>query len=57
MVLTASWRKSRASNPNGECVEAASGPGGVAVRDTGDRTGPVLQVSPEAWHQFLAELK
>lgn len=57
MVLTASWRKSRASNPNGECVEAASGPGGVAVRDTGDRTGPVLQVSPEAWHQFLTGLK
>jgi hypothetical protein len=38
-----SWRKSRASNPNGDCVElAALSAGGVAVRNSRAPEGPAL---------------
>lgn len=37
------WRKSRASNPSGNCVELAPLPGGdVAVRNSRHPAGPVL---------------
>lgn len=37
------WRKSRYSNPNGECVELAGLPGGqVAMRNSRDPQGPAL---------------
>lgn len=37
------WRKSRASNASGACVELASLPGGgAAVRDSRHRQGPAL---------------
>ncbi|MBN9097474.1 MULTISPECIES: DUF397 domain-containing protein [unclassified Pseudonocardia] len=37
------WRKSRASNPSGDCVELAGlDDGGVAVRNSRDPRGPAL---------------
>jgi hypothetical protein len=38
------WQKSRRSNPSGNCVELALLPthGGVAIRNSRDRDGPVL---------------
>ncbi len=37
------WRKSQASNPNGDCVELAGLRGGeVAVRNSRDPRGPAL---------------
>ena len=37
------WRKSRASNPNGDCVELAGlDDGAVAVRNSRDPRGPAL---------------
>ena len=43
------WRKSTASNPNGDCVELAALPGGgVGMRNSRDPHGPALIWSREA---------
>ena len=56
-ITDMNWRKSSYSGGNGgSCVEVASD-GAVAVRDTTDRTGPVLAFSSAAWRQLVAELK
>lgn len=50
------WRKSSYSGGNnGQCVEVADLPGGGrAVRDSKDRTGPVLRFAPAEWAAFTA---
>ena len=55
--MESNWRKSSYSGSNGgECVEvAATGP--VLVRDTTDRTGPVLTFTADAWREFTATIK
>lgn len=50
------WRKSSHSAYNGACVEVHPGPG-VAVRDTTDRSGPVLVFEAGEWARFLAGLR
>jgi hypothetical protein len=45
------WRKSTYSSGNGgECVEIADHANRVLVRDTKDRSGPVLRFTP--WRRF-----
>ena len=52
------WRKSSYSgNGGGECVEIDASPGAVVVRDTTDRTGPVLRFTPAAWRRFADQVK
>ena len=52
------WRKSSYSgNGGGECVEIGASPGAVVVRDTTDRTGPVLRFTPAAWRRFANQVK
>ena len=51
------WRKSSRSNGSGQCVETASAPGAVAVRDTKDRDGVILTITAEAWTRFADRLK
>ena len=54
MDLTrASWRKARASGPNGQCVEVADLGRQVAVRDSKDTAGAALVVSRDAWRRFV----
>lgn len=49
------WRKSSFSSINGNCVELAPLPeGGVAVRDSKDRKGPILRFTRAEWAAFLA---
>ena len=51
------WRKSSYSgNGGGNCVEVGQADG-VLVRDTTDRTGPVLTFSADAWQRFAATVK
>jgi len=51
------WRKSSYSNSNSNCVEAATLADGIAVRDSKDRTGPVLAFAREQWTAFIAGIK
>ena len=52
-----SWRKSTYSNGSSSCVEAASQPGAVAVRDSKDPNGPRLAIPAAGWQAFTRALK
>jgi Domain of unknown function (DUF397) len=57
-TVNPSWRKSSYSSGNGgQCVEAGHTAGAVLVRDTNDRDGVTLNVSPKAWANFTTTLK
>jgi hypothetical protein len=52
------WRTSTySSNGGATCVEIGDSPDAVLVRDTQDRTGPVLRLSPGAWRRFTGQVK
>ncbi|MFG2086999.1 MULTISPECIES: DUF397 domain-containing protein [unclassified Spirillospora] len=52
------WRKSsRSAHEGGECVEVASLPSMVGVRDSKDPEGPKLAFSPAAWDAFTGGIK
>jgi hypothetical protein len=51
------WRKSSHSTAtSGNCVEVSTD-GAVLVRDTTNRAGAVLNISPSAWNAFLAAIR
>lgn len=57
-LSNALWRKSsRSTNNGGDCVELASVPGTVAIRDSKDPDGPKLALSPQAFAALLSDLK
>jgi Domain of unknown function (DUF397) len=53
------WRKSRRSNPSGNCVELALLPAGagVAVRNSRDPNGPALVYTLEEIAAFLGGVR
>jgi hypothetical protein len=53
------WHKSSYSGSNGGgCVEVAALPDDSrAVRDSKDRTGPVLVFTPDEWRAFTAGVR
>jgi hypothetical protein len=58
MHLTgAAWRKASYSQAEGNCVEVASLPGAVAVRDSKNQGGPALAFTPGQWRRFTARLR
>jgi hypothetical protein len=55
--MDSNWRKSSHSGSNGgECVEVATA-GTVLVRDTADRSGPMLTFTADAWRAFTAAIR
>jgi hypothetical protein len=50
------WRTSSKSG-GGNCVEVKITPDRVLVRDSKDRSGPVLSFDPEVFQAFLDDLK
>jgi hypothetical protein len=56
-MMNVNWRKSTYSFANGNCVEVATGQAVVAVRDSTDPDGPVIDISPRAWIEFTEYVK
>jgi hypothetical protein len=55
--MESDWRKSSYSGDNGgACVEVAMADT-VLVRDTTDRSGPVVTFTANAWRTFLAAMR
>ena len=51
------WRKSTFSNGSSSCIETATVPGAVAVRDSKDPVGPRLAIPAERWQAFTRRLR
>lgn len=51
------WFKSPRSANNAACVEVRFVGGAVDVRDSKDRSGPVLAFHARSWASFVAALK
>ncbi|WUH51146.1 DUF397 domain-containing protein [Streptomyces sp. NBC_00443] len=51
------WRRSSYSNGmGGECLEVATSPRTIAVRDSKAPTGPQLSLSPATWENFIGAI-
>ncbi|MFI7293491.1 DUF397 domain-containing protein [Streptomyces sp. NPDC050121] len=49
------WRKSSYSSASGDdCIEVATCPARIHVRDSKNKSGPSLALSPAAWADFVA---
>ncbi|GAB2327310.1 DUF397 domain-containing protein [Streptomyces griseoincarnatus] len=55
-MQTIRWRKSSHSGDSSNCVEIATTPAAVLIRDSKTTSGPRLGLSPTAWAVFLAHL-
>jgi hypothetical protein len=56
-MLDQSWRKSTRSGSNGQCVEARRMGDKIQLRDSKDRSGPVLSFTLGEWTSFTAGVK
>ncbi|MCA2203745.1 DUF397 domain-containing protein [Streptomyces griseoincarnatus] len=55
-MQTIRWRKSSHSGDSSNCVEIATTPTAVLIRDSKTTPGPRLDLSPTTWAVFLAHL-
>ena len=47
------FKSSYSSSGDGDCVEVATSPTTIHVRDSKNPTGPRLTLSPTAWTEFI----
>ncbi|TVZ85949.1 DUF397 domain-containing protein [Streptomyces sp. BK340] len=47
------FKSSYSSNEGGDCVEVATRPSAIHVRDSKTTDGPILTLSPTTWSEFL----
>jgi len=57
MIAVGAWRKSSYSSSDANCVEVATTPAVVGIRDTKDRDGGTLTLPAPAWAAFLVVAK
>ncbi|MET9542991.1 DUF397 domain-containing protein [Streptomyces sp. NPDC006553] len=50
------FKSSYSSGGDGDCVEVATSPSTIHVRDSKHPDGPQFAVAPTAWTGFLAQL-
>jgi hypothetical protein len=50
------WRTSTHSGENGNCVQISLTTTEALVRDSKNTTGPLLDLTPEAWRALVAHL-
>jgi hypothetical protein len=48
------FKSSYSSSASGDCVEVATCPDTVHVRDSKDKQGPQLALTPAAWTDFVS---
>jgi hypothetical protein len=51
------WRKARRSVNNGACVEVAPVSRQMFIRDSTDRSGPVMRYSHRSWGILVEDIK
>ncbi|GCB45155.1 DUF397 domain-containing protein [Streptomyces sp. NL15-2K] len=47
------FKSSYSSSGSGDCIEVATHPSRIHVRDSKDKDGPQLALSPTAWADFV----
>ncbi|MFF8452086.1 DUF397 domain-containing protein [Streptomyces leeuwenhoekii] len=55
-MQTLHWRKSTYSGDSSNCVEIATTPTTILVRDSKNPAGPRLTLPPTAWADFLSHV-
>jgi hypothetical protein len=56
--MSANWRKSSYSTGgDSNCVEVAADARSILVRDTTDRDGGTLTLTPSAWSKFIGTIR
>jgi hypothetical protein len=56
-MIDHNWRKSTRSGSNGQCVEARRMDNMVQIRDSKNKSGPVLSFTLDEWTAFTGGVK
>jgi hypothetical protein len=51
------FKSSYSSSGDGDCIEVAITPATIHIRDSKNKQGPRLTLSPTTWNRFLTQLE